>query len=304
MLRTIAASTLAFVLCFSAGEASARDSLQSACPQVFADGRPPAIGRHADNRLLCFRAYAVMHSARTRTAVWSAEHLTRAAVDAARDLPRDSDFYEEPRLARNERASLNDYGRGAGFDRGHLAPSGDFGDKESQAESFSLANVMPQHPFSNRRTWSHIETSTRRLVRKVGAAYVVTGPAFIRDAGTLRGRIRIPDFVWKAIYVPGMGAAAYIARNDATPAYSAVSIGELAHFVGVDPFPSLPEAMRMNPLDLPPPTPHPGERAARKVSFAWLASAEAATAVPTAEPLQKLARTASTMVALAAAYAR
>lgn len=304
MLRTLAASALALVLCFSTAEGNAREPSPSACSRVFADGRPPAIGRSADNRLLCFRAYAVLHSARTRTAVWSAEHLTRAAVDAARELPRDSDFYEEPRLPRNERGSLSDYGRGAGFDRGHLAPSGDFGDKESQAESFSLANIIPQHPFSNRRTWSHIETSTRRLVRKVGAAYVVTGPAFIRDAGTLRGRIRVPDFVWKAIYVPGIGAAAYISRNDATPAYSVVSIGELAHFVGVDPFPSLPEAMRMNPLDLPPPTPHSGERAARKVSFAWLASAEAATAVPAAEPLQKLARTASTMVALAAAYAR
>ncbi len=304
MLRTLAASALALVLCFSTAEGNAREPSPSACSRVFADGRAPAISRSADNRLLCFRAYAVQHSARTRTAVWSAEHLTRAAVDAARELPRDSDFYEEPRLPRNERANLNDYGRGAGFDRGHLAPSGDFGDKESQAESFSLANVIPQHPFSNRRTWSHLETSTRRLVRKVGAAYVVTGPAFIRDAGTLRGRIRVPDFVWKAIYVPGMGAAAYIARNDATPAYSVVSIGELAHFVGVDPFPSLPETMRMNPLDLPPPTPHPGERAARKVSFSWLASAEAATAVPAAEPLQRLARTASTLVALAAAYAR
>lgn len=87
-----------------------------------------------------------------------------------------------------------------------MAPSGDFGDKTSQAESFSLASVIPQHPFSNRRTWSHIETSTRRLVRKVGAAYVVISPAFIRDAGALRERIRIPDFVWKAIYMPDIGA--------------------------------------------------------------------------------------------------
>ncbi|SOZ72682.1 protein of unknown function (plasmid) [Cupriavidus taiwanensis] len=109
-------------------------------------------------------------------------------------------------------------------------------------------------------------------MRKVGTAYVVTGPAFIRDAGTLRGRIQIPDFVWKAIYVPGMGAAAYIARNDATPAYSVASIAELAHFVGVDPFPSLPAPMRMTALDLPPPTPHPGEREpGRSHSRGWSA---------------------------------
>lgn len=291
----------AVVLSLASITASARDTGQ-ACAHVLPTGQPttqPA-GR---TQLLCYRAYAVLYSSQTRTALWSAERLTREAVDAARKLPRDSDFYEEERLPEADRARLADYRRGSGMDRGHLAPSGDFPDKASQAESFSLANVIPQHSVSNRRTWSHIETSTRRLARQHGAIQVVTGPAFVSTPRTL-GHVRIPDFIWKAIHVPGIGAAVYIVRNDATPAYSVISVAELRHFAGIDPFPALPKAMNATAMDLPLPTPHPGEKAARRVAFAWLASGEAAAASPAPDSLQHLVRDASAILSLALAYAR
>lgn len=280
--------------------ASAKEPLAPACTQSIGLGQP-VIARPAGNTyLLCYRAYATLVSAQTRTPLWSAEYLEQARVNAARNVQRDSDFYEEDAIPPEARARLTDYGRSAGYDRGHMAPSGDFSDKASQAESFSLANVIPQNPTSNRRTWSHIETSTRKLVRQFGAAYVVTGPAFVRDTGTLRGRVRIPDFVWKAIYVPGQGAAAYIVRNDETPAYSVASIAELAHLTGVDPFPSLGQAKRAVAFDLPPPTPHPGENPARRVALGWLTSAEAAKA----ESASHLVNSASALISLALAYAR
>ncbi|WP_255459670.1 DNA/RNA non-specific endonuclease [Cupriavidus sp. SW-Y-13] len=50
---------------------------------------------------------------------------------------------------------------------------------------------LPQNSPSNRRTWSHIETSTRKLARQYGTIHVVTGPAFTRAARTLNGRVRI-----------------------------------------------------------------------------------------------------------------
>ncbi|WP_059414464.1 DNA/RNA non-specific endonuclease [Cupriavidus basilensis] len=291
---------LAALLALAAATASAKEPTQSACAGSFGLGRPVIAKPAGKAHLLCYRAYATLTSELTRTPLWSAEFLTRDAVNAARDVPRDSDFFEEDALPAEARARLADYGRGAGYDRGHMAPSGDFADKASQAESFSLANVIPQNPTSNRRTWSHIETSTRKLVRQIGAAYVVTGPAFIRNAGMLRGRIRIPDFVWKAIYVPGKGAAAYIVRNDETPAYSEASIAELAHLTGVDPFPSLPPGQRGTAIDLPPPTPHPGEKPARRVTLAWLTSAEAAKA----QSASHLVQSAGTLLSLALAYAR
>jgi len=122
---------------------------------------------------------------------------------------------------------------------------------------------LPQNSPSNRRTWSHIETSTRKLARQYGTIHVVTGPAFTHAARMLNGRVRIPDYLWKAIYVPGVGAAAYVVRNDATQAYSVISISELP-------------SKRSAALDLPPPTPHPGERLLGRVAFAWLVGSEKA----------------------------
>lgn len=273
------------------------------CPNVLSVGEPAVRVEAGSTRLLCYRAYAVLYSDNTRTALWSAERLTAMAVEAARRLPRDSDFYEEDRLPASARARLDDYLR-SGFDRGHLSPSADFSDKSAQAESFSLANIVPQNSVSNRRTWSHIETSTRRLAREHGTIHVVTGPVFSKDAATLNGRVRVPTFLWKAIYVPGMGAAAYVVRNDATPAYSAVSIDELAHFAGVDPFPALARAQRAQAIDLPAPAPHPGEKAARRVAFSWLVSGESLSGKAPAGSLNRLAGDAGALAAMLIAYAR
>ncbi|MGX6564894.1 hypothetical protein [Cupriavidus necator] len=85
------------------------------------------------------------------------------------------------------------------------------------------------------------------------------------------------------------------------PAYSVVSIADLAHFAGVDPFPSLPKSMRMSPMDLPPPTPHPGEKPARRVAFAWLASGEAVADTPAQDFLPDIVRD---VLSLALASAR
>ncbi|WP_020201362.1 DNA/RNA non-specific endonuclease [Cupriavidus sp. WS] len=290
----------AAALAVASASALAKDPARSTCDHSIGLGQPVVTKPAGKTYLLCYRAYATLASGQSRTPLWSAEYLTREAVNAARDVPRDSDFYEEDALPAEARARLTDYGRGASYDRGHMAPSGDFADKASQAESFSLANVIPQNPASNRRTWSHIETSTRKLVRQVGAAYVVTGPAFVRDTSMLRGRVRIPDFVWKAIYVPGKGAAAYIVRNDETPAYSVASIAELAHLTGVDPFPSLSPGKRAAAIELPPPAPHPGEKPARRVALTWLTSADAAKA----DSASHLVQRAGTLLSLALAYAR
>lgn len=243
-----------------------------ACPQALGQITLPAVAQPAaKTHLLCYRAYAVLFSEQTRTAIWSAERLSAANLIAARTVPRDSDFFEEPQLPASKRARLSDYGHGTGYDRGHLAPSGDFADATSQADSFSLANVVPQRRESNRLLWSHIETATRRLVRSQGEAWVVTGPIF--EAGQpalLNGRIAIPQYLWKAIYLPGTGAAAYIARNDATLKYAVVSAARLAELTGVDAFPSLNKRQRQTPIALPQPVPHPGEKTGRLVTEAEL----------------------------------
>ncbi|WP_346348646.1 DNA/RNA non-specific endonuclease [Cupriavidus sp. WKF15] len=168
LAAAIAATAISAAVTNTVGNAAYAKGPATDCPHVFGtNGRPSITASTYSSRtqFICYRGYAVQTSATTRTALWSAENLTAQAVLAARSVPRDSEFYEEAEIPAPDRARLSDYGRGAGLDRGHLAPSGDFPDLASQAESFSLANVVPQASVSNRRLWSHIETSTRRGAR-------------------------------------------------------------------------------------------------------------------------------------------
>ena len=225
------------------------------CPEHFVAGRPPVLRNPklgALTRPLCFSAFAVLHSGRSRGPVYAAEHLTRARIRLARETDRTSEFHEEARLPPGERAELSDYAR-SGYDRGHMAPSGDMPDPAAQAESFSLANVVPQDPTDNRYLWSDIESAVRRLAVNEGEAYVVTGPIFEgAEVATLRGRVLVPTHLFKAVLLPGRGlAGAYLVRNEARGQPRVVSIAELERLAGLDPFPALAASARATPAPLP-----------------------------------------------------
>ncbi|MBP1180302.1 endonuclease G [Methylobacterium sp. PvR107] len=228
-----------------------------ACPGLFADGRAPVLTNPklaAQTVPLCFEAFAVLHSGMARTPLYSAEHLTRASVAEARTVVRDDSFHEEARLPENQRASLEDYVR-SGFDRGHLAPAGDMPTLRAQAESFSLANIVPQNRMLNRGLWADIEESVRRVASRRGSIFVVTGVIFSGDAvQQIRGGVLVPTRLFKALYDPASGqAGAYLAPNDASKDWGAVSIDELNRDSGIDVFPSLPAAVRTTAMILPDP---------------------------------------------------
>ena len=74
--------------------------------------------------LLCNDGFAVTASAVTRGALWSAERLTRASVEAARRIPRENRFHLDARPPPDGRAELANH-RNSGFDCGHMTLSGD-----------------------------------------------------------------------------------------------------------------------------------------------------------------------------------
>ncbi len=218
------------------------------CSSLHPDGTAPLILNPKlarGTRSLCFRAFVVLHSGTTRTPLYVAEHLTRVSVEAARALDtRDDRFHPEPRLTTVERSELADY-RGSGLDRGHMAPSGDMGAPQDDHDSFSLANIVPQDARLNRGGWADLEGYVRDLSGTLGQAYIVTGPAF--TGGSLRrlnGRVLVPSHVWKAVYVPGQGAGAWIVGNDRERQWEVVSIATLSARTGIDPFPSLDAATK------------------------------------------------------------
>ena len=227
------------------------------CPEHFAAGEAPDLldfRQSQGARALCFQAFAVLHSGLTRTPLYSAEYLTVARVGAARGLQRVGDFHAEPALPEGERAELADYAR-SGFDRGHLAPSGDMPDLASQQSSFSLANVVPQAPEANRGLWEGFESAVRSLATERGPLFVVTGPVFEGDGlQALRGRVLVPTHTFKAVLDLRRGrAAAYVMTNTVRPRWRVVSMRRLKALTGMDVFPSLSWFAKLVGMRLPGP---------------------------------------------------
>ena len=226
-------------------------SVYHACQSQFYQHVEPAISEKlAKNSYpLCFNGFAVRYSGITKTPIWVTQYLTRQRLSAAKALVRDDSFHEESRLPDNVRSTLNDYNH-SGYDRGHLAPNADMGSKDSQYGSFSLANIAPQYPAHNRKTWVKVEKYNRDLVNKYGASYVVTGVAYLTpQVKQLNHNVFVPSHFYKAIYIPSIqqGLALISANNDSDKVES-ISLSELQQRTGVDAFPNLSSTVKSTML--------------------------------------------------------
>ena len=255
MLRTLAFSLIVL--------ASASVLAGTACTQHYAAGQPPVVTNpkmQPRTQEVCFRAFAVLHSGLTRTPLYAAEHLTRQNVKNAGKLSRKDSFHAEDALPESDRAELSDYAR-SGYDRGHMAPNADFANRKAQAESFSLANMVPQVHESNAGVWAGIESATRQLASVEGDIYVISGPAFV--GGNLKkiGNVLVPTHVWKVIYSPAQQkAGAYLITNDDTRDYAVLSVSKLEKMVGMSLLPGLPQQVRDAGMTLPKPEPRQDRR--------------------------------------------
>lgn len=214
----------------------------TACGDNLYQGTQPALPARMGQQisLVCYQGYASASSPITRTPLWSAEHLTQQRVAVARATERANSFYPEPSLSPEARGELTDYRR-SGFDRGHLAPSGDMPGHEEQRQSFSLANIAPQNSQLNRGPWADLEGRLRDYVQRNGELWVVTGVLFQgeRINTTPDGRVMVPTSFWKAVMVPGQGAMVFVAPNDDSGTIDKVPLADFTRSSGINPFPRL-----------------------------------------------------------------
>jgi endonuclease G, mitochondrial len=161
-------------------------------------------------------------------------------------------FHPDDRLPTSERAELADYAR-SGYDRGHVAPSGDMLDSKAQNETFSLANMIPQEPTINRGVWERIESGVRSMVKSKGELFVVTGPLFQgSELKRIGGRVLVPSAVFKAIYDPiRQEAGAYVVGNSTGALPQVLSIAELNKMAGLDIFPAVSNQVKSRTMRLP-----------------------------------------------------
>ena len=211
------------------------------CRPMMAGGRPPAVADDPALRGLCFEAFAVIHDASTRTPKVVLQAVDRASLVAAQAIPRVDNFYEEARLPAAERSTLADY-HGSGYDRGHMAPAADMPTASASAQSFSLANVVPQVPAHNSGAWRQVESDTRSYaMRAAGVVYVATGAVFDATSGfTGQGqRVRVPTVLFKLVHDSATGRSwAHWQQNAAaTIAGPPITREELVQRLGYDPMP-------------------------------------------------------------------
>ena len=110
--------------------------------------------------------------------------------------------------------------------------------RSPMAQSFSLANIVPQAAEHNRGAWAKIETDTRRYVsRASGPVYVITAPVYanprIETIGP--GQVWVPTHLFKLVYDPAAGRAwAHWSENaDTARIGPPISYDELVRRTGV-----------------------------------------------------------------------
>lgn len=233
--RTVIAA-LAFA--FTANSNAASDFAE--CLQFFVNNKPPVVAPHPKLRALCYDAFAILHSGESKTAVFVAQKLNRALVADA-DEKRKGKFFADARLRSAERADLEDY-KQSGLDRGHMAPAGDMPTARAMAQSFSLANIVPQAHKHNGGVWAKtVEEATRKYAaRASGNVYVITGPAYapsIQESPAIGpGQVRVPKYLFKLIYDQDKNRAwaHWHLNEDATRGSRPISYGELVKLTGIE----------------------------------------------------------------------
>ena len=205
------------------------------CKHFFAAGKPPIVPQAPLLRELCYDAFAILHSGSTKTPVFVAQRLNKTLVADA-DEKRTNRFFADARLPSAERATLDDY-KGSGYARGHMAPAGDMPTAQAMAQSFSLANMVPQNQKQNSGPWSQIEKATRQYAaRAQGDVFVITGPVFANDAPAIGpGQVRVPSHLFKLVYdgITGKAWAHWQPNDETARATEPISYEALRQRVGM-----------------------------------------------------------------------
>ena len=203
------------------------------CKDLFPSQQIPSTSQVG--RDLCFDDFAIYYSPADKKPIYTVERLNSEQLQAPRPR-RTNQFYEEARLPLSERALLADY-RGSGYDRGHNVPAGDMTRERGMAQSFSLANMMPQARQNNQGIWAkRVEEPTRMYIKRAqGDVYVFTGST--GHAGSIgKSKVTIPSHLYKLVYDPNkkLAWAYWVENTDAAQMHPPISYAELIQKTGID----------------------------------------------------------------------
>lgn len=200
----------------------------------------------ADGEMLYFPGFDVYYSNDNRQPYYVSWALTPEHV-RANNVSRSNNFHPEPSVSKS--AELNDYRR-SGFDRGHMAPAGDFKySQEAQDATFSLANITPQHHDLNTRAWKNLEEQCRKWALRDSTLYIVCGPILSDYLTESIGdnKVTVPERFFKVVLAPYADpprAIGFIMPNQVVPGgvqATVVTVDQVEEITGYDFFSELPD---------------------------------------------------------------
>lgn len=191
-------------------------------------------------------AYTLQYNEEHEQADWVAYYLTRTRLYGG--VSRTDDFREDP-LVTTGSAQLDDY-KYTGYDRGHMAPAGDFTwSQNAMSESFFLSNMSPQRNSFNAGIWETLESQVRGWANTGNdTIFIATGPllrAGLPKIGA-RNRLSVPEYYYKALMrktTTGLYTIAFLMKHENSSqslSKFAITVDSLERATGIDFFTKLP----------------------------------------------------------------
>ena len=205
---------------------------------------PDTVNGH---QIVAYNQFTLSYNELHEQADWVAYELDSAEAVMKRAR---CNCFKSDRNINTKSATKTDYSS-TGFDLGHLCPAADNNmSKKANKESFRMSNISPQLPGFNRVVWKELEEWVRQQAINFDTVYVVTGPVFLNNLGTLgKNRVTIPGYFYKvllrkqgnhyysiAILIPQLGTVDDFRRY-------VIPVNALETITGIDFFPALPNSI-------------------------------------------------------------
>ncbi len=179
-------------------------SVENTAPKQNGQLEVPKMNHFMPQQIISYLGYTLSYNNETRMPNWVAYELTAEEVEG--ENPRKDRFRQDPQVL-GPQGDKQDY-KHSGWDRGHMAPAGDFKwSEEAMDETYYFTNICPQNQQLNTGDWKELEEQCRRWAAKYGKIYIVCGPIVQENRhGTLgENRIVIPDKFYKVVLMPVEG---------------------------------------------------------------------------------------------------
>ena len=158
------------------------------------------INKQNCSQIIDKQVFTICYDYKAKGAKYVSYTLDGKKVNAV-NIKKRSKFYTESNLPVKYRSTNKDYVH-SGYDRGHLANDADFDyDAKVVVKTYTMANIIPQAPKVNQKTWIKAEKLERLVASKLGSVSVLNGVVYSSNPLRIgKNQIAVPDAFWKMIY--------------------------------------------------------------------------------------------------------